>query len=76
MTTARIFMSGNSQAVRLPKAFRVQSSELEILRRGNELVLREPVAGLGRAFDLLAGLPDDFYAEDRQDPPPQSRKGL
>jgi len=32
---------GNSQAVRLPKAFRVQSKEMEISRRGDEIVLRE-----------------------------------
>ena len=76
MAMARVFMSGNSQAVRLPKAFRVQSSELEILRRGNEIVLREPATGLGRAFELLASLPDDFHADERRDPPAQTREGL
>ncbi len=48
MTTARVFKSGNSQAVRLPKEFRVRSAELEIFRRGDELVLREPSSGLAR----------------------------
>ena len=41
MATAKVFKSGNSQAVRLPKAFRVQSKEVEISRRGDEIVLRE-----------------------------------
>lgn len=76
MPTARIFMSGNSQAVRLPKAFRVRSTELEIFRRGDEIVLREPASGLGRAFDLLAALPDDMFAGERIDPPSQDREGL
>ena len=76
MATARIFKSGNSQAVRLPKEFRVRSAELEIFRRGDELVLREPSGGLSRAFDLLAQLPDDFLPDGRDDTPPQRRKGL
>lgn len=76
MTTARVFMSGNSQAVRLPKGFRVSSTELDIFRRGDEIVLREPAQGLTRAFELLASLPDDFLAEGRQDALPQPREGL
>ncbi len=41
MGTARVFRSGNSQAVRLPKQFRLKSEEVEIFRRGDEIVLRE-----------------------------------
>ena len=76
MTTARVFKSGNSQAVRLPKQFRFRGKEVEISRRGDEVVLREKTRGMERAFELLASLPDDFYAEGREDPPPQTRKGL
>ena len=76
MTTTRVFKSGNSQAVRLPKEFYVNSKVLEIFRRGDEIVLREPSEGLARAFELLADLPDDFLAEGRQDMPPQHRKEL
>lgn len=76
MTTARVFRSGNSQAVRLPKQFRFSSSEVEIFRRGDEIVLRERAPGMARAFELLAGLPDDFMAGGRGDLPPQRRKGL
>jgi len=39
--TAAVFMSGNSQAVRLPKAFQVKSRRVTIERRGDEIVLRE-----------------------------------
>jgi antitoxin VapB len=76
VTTTRVFKSGNSQAVRLPKEFSVRSKVLEIFRRGDEIVLREPAKGLARAFELLADLPDDFLAEGRQDMPPQHREGL
>ncbi len=41
MTTAKVFRSGNSQAVRLPKRYRFKGKEVEIFRRGNEVVLRE-----------------------------------
>ncbi|MDX8126571.1 AbrB/MazE/SpoVT family DNA-binding domain-containing protein [Methylomonas sp. OY6] len=41
MTYARIFQSGNSQAVRLPKEFRFNADRVEIFRRCDEIVLRE-----------------------------------
>jgi antitoxin VapB len=76
MSTARVFRSGNSQAVRLPKQFRLKSEEVEIFRRGDEIVLREKAGNMVRAFDLLAGLPDDFELPGREKDRPQKRKGL
>ncbi|MBV9236129.1 MAG: AbrB/MazE/SpoVT family DNA-binding domain-containing protein [Xanthobacteraceae bacterium] len=74
MAVARVFKSGNSQAVRLPKEFRLRSREVEIFRRGDEIVLREKGRGLTRAFELLASLPADFMEDGRRDDPPQSRE--
>ena len=76
MSTAKVFRSGNSQAVRLPKAFRVEASELEIFRRGDEIVLRERPANLERAFRALESLPDDFLSEGQHDTAPQERESL
>ena len=76
MAMARVFRSGNSQAVRLPKEFRLTCKEVEIFRRGEEIVLRERAEGLARAFEILAGLPVDCFPEDRGDAPPQEREGL
>ena len=76
MKTARVFKSGNSQAIRLPKEFRFTGADVEIYRRGDEIVLRERRRGLRRAFELLAALPDDFMAEGRGDSPPQVRAKL
>lgn len=76
MATARVFRSGNSQAVRLPKQFRLKSSEVEISRRGDEIVLREKRTSMKRAFELLAGLPDDVEIRGRAKDYPQKRKGL
>jgi len=76
MARARVFRSGNSQAVRLPKEFRLNSNEVEIVRRGEEIVLREKKRGMARAFEILANLPEDMFEEKRHDRPPQTRKGL
>ncbi|MFI5089876.1 MAG: antitoxin [Terriglobales bacterium] len=76
MGSARVFRSGNSQAVRLPKQFRLKSKEVEIFRRGDEIVLREKDGTMVRAFDLLAGLPGDLEVLGRRKDPPQKRKGL
>ncbi|WP_201830588.1 antitoxin [Microvirga zambiensis] len=72
MVVAKVFRSGNSQAVRLPKQFRLTSDEVEIFRRGDEIVLREKPGNLARAFELLADLP----TIERNDPQPQEREGL
>ncbi|MFN8830745.1 MAG: antitoxin [Labrys sp. (in: a-proteobacteria)] len=76
MATARVFRSGNSQAVRLPKQFRVKGDEVEIFRRGDEIVLREKRATSQTLVDLLDALPESMFADDRHDPPPQLRDGL
>jgi len=76
MGTARVFRSGNSQAVRLPKQYRLKSKEVEIFRRGDEIVLREKDGTMVRAFDLLASLPDDLAIPERNQEQPQRRKGL
>lgn len=41
--TAKLFMHGRSQAVRLPKAFRLPGTEVRVSRDGNKVVL-EPIA--------------------------------
>ena len=76
MATARVFKSGNSQAVRLPKQFRVKSKEVEIYRRGDEIVLKEKPMGMERAFELIASLPEEVLHIRRGKDRPQKRKGL
>ena len=76
MRTTTVFMSGNSQAVRLPKDLQFDEREVEIFRRGDEVVLRRVPRNLKAAYDLLTSLPDDFMADGRQDAPPQRREAL
>ena len=74
MTTAKVFMTGRSQAVRLPKEFRFEGTEVEIFRRGDEVILREKPVTEDRLFKVLAQMPNDFYAEERVDEPLQERE--
>lgn len=74
MTYARVFQSGNSQAVRLPKEFRLDVDRVEIFRQGNDIVLRQIPASAATVFDLLASLPADFMADGRSDTPAQERE--
>src|SRR2546426_8000463 len=74
MATARVFKSGNSQAVRLPKQFRLKTREVEISRRGDEIVLRERSGALDRAFYLLAEAPDDLETAGGREATAQQHK--
>ena len=76
MSTTKIFMSGSSQAVRLPKEFQFDVSEVEIFRRGDEVVLRKKPQNLARVFELLTGLSDDFMENGRNQPHVQEREPL
>lgn len=76
MPYARIFQSGNSQAVRLPKEFRLTADRVEILRHGRDIILREHPATAAAIFDALASMPEDFMRAERNDTPPQEREAF
>ena len=68
---ARVFWSGRSQAVRLPKAFRFSTKEVTIRQEGSSVVL-EPVEierdekGWPQAWWCLAGSAPEFDVGDRE----------
>jgi len=69
MDTAKLFWSGRSQAVRLPKDFRFEGEEVRIRRHGNAVIL-EPITHDWAWLDGVTGpLDDDFVqaATERQD---------
>jgi antitoxin VapB len=76
MTLARVFQSGNSQAVRLPKEFRLAVDQVEIFRQGTDIVLRQTPTNAAAVFDLLTTLPVDFMADGREDSLPQEREAF
>jgi antitoxin VapB len=73
METAKIFWSGRSQAVRLPKDFRFDTEEVRIRRHGNAVIL-EPIARDWAWLDKASGpLDDDFVKATAEQPDQQDR---
>ena len=75
MRTSKVFTSGNSQAVRIPKEYQVQDDELFIQRVGTTMILfpkRDPWASFVQSLEEFS---EDFMAEGRSQPGRQQREG-
>ena len=76
MDTAKIFWSGRSQAVRLPKEFRFDAEKVRIRRHGNAVIL-EPVTEDWAWLDAVTGkLDEDFVCGAREQTGQQARPAL
>jgi antitoxin VapB len=76
MTTAKLFWSGRSQAVRLPKDFRFRGAEVRIRRHGNAVIL-EPATDDWSWLDAIVDkLDDDFVGAVKEQPEQQKRPEL
>lgn len=68
MATAKIFQNGRSQAVRLPKEFRLQGKEVRISKLGNKIILEPIESSWELWFSALGQFSDDFMANGREQP--------
>jgi len=76
MDTAKLFWSGRSQAVRLPKNFRIEGSVVRIRRHGAAVIL-EPIAHDWTWLDALTdSLDADFQQAAGEQPAAEDRPGL
>jgi antitoxin VapB len=76
MLSSKVFTSGNSQAIRLPKEYQVNDKELFIQKIGNTIILF-PKKSPWEAFEKsLSEFSDDFMVNGRKQPEIQKRKGL
>ncbi len=66
--TAKLFWSGRSQAVRLPKEFRMNGDEVRIRKQGVALILEPVVSDWEWLDDLVGKFSEDFYAGGRDQP--------
>ncbi len=73
METAKVFWSGRSQAVRLPKAFRFETEEVRIRRHGQAVIL-EPIATDWAWLDALVGMLDDDFAQAVNERPEEQER--
>jgi antitoxin VapB len=75
MDTARLFQSGRSQAVRLPKDYRFQGSEVAVKHFGNGVLLLPIDDPWQTLEDGLAAFEQGFVLE-REQPDPQQREPI
>jgi len=76
---AKLFKNGRSQAVRLPREFRFEGTEVSVRRdsRSGDVILSPRRKSLKEFFELLDSLgPVEDFMKDRRDPPPQKRRKL
>ena len=76
MVRAKVFTSGNSQAVRIPKEFHIDFPELFIKKIGTTIILypkRQPWENLKKSFSEFT---DDFMSEGRNQPKLEEREAF
>ncbi len=73
MDTAKVFMNGRSQAVRLPKEYRFEDDEVYINKVGNVVILYPKTEKWANFFGGLDLMSDDCLAEPPEDLPVQER---
>lgn len=76
MDTARLFKSGRSQAVRLPKEFRFEGEEVFIKKVGEAVVLLPREDSWRTLYDSLGSFSEDFMQERDQPAQQQVREPL
>jgi len=65
LATAKIFNSGNSQAVRLPKEYRFHTEEVGIQKVGEAVILYPKENAINTFIEGLNSFSDDFLSEGR-----------
>jgi antitoxin VapB len=73
MQSAKVFWSGRSQAIRLPKEFRVSTAQVYLKKtpQGFLVIPRDPWELF---FEGVKKLSPDFMAGPRRQPPQQTRR--
>ncbi len=66
MEKTKIFKSGNSQAVRLPKGYRIEDDEVFISKAGDTIILMPVKKGWDSMLRSLSKFSDDFMGERNQ----------
>lgn len=67
--TAKLFMNGQSQAVRLPKEFRFEGKEVYIQKIGNKIILSDKKQSWEQFFNEKSVFDDDFLIQRDNDKP-------
>ncbi len=76
MQSTKVFFSGNSQAIRLPKEYQVDENELYIQKIGGTIILlskKNPWEAFEKSLNEFS---DDFMVSGRKQPKMQKRESL
>jgi len=76
MMSSKVFISGNSQAIRLPKEYQVEEKELFIQRVGRSIILFPKTNPWENFENSLNEFTSDFMSDGRNQPEMQKREGL
>jgi len=76
METAKLFVNGRSQAVRLPKAFRFDGNEVYIKKISGGVLLIPKDLSLWDIWEQNLMKYDEPFMVERNQPEPQERAGL
>ena len=76
MQTAKLFQNGQSQAVRLPKEFRMAGKEVYIKKQGEAIVLLPKEKSWAPLFESLNHFEKDFRIERNQPSENQKREPM
>jgi len=76
MEKAKVFVSGHSQAVRIPKKYRFSVKEVKIVQLGKSIVLSPISNGWGKLFNNISIIPNNDFLQEREDVRPQERESF
>jgi antitoxin VapB len=74
MFTTKVFKSGNSQAIRIPKEYQMDGEELYINKIGNTIILFPKNDPWDLFKKSLTDFSDDYFISGRNQPKMQKRK--
>ena len=73
----KVFQNGRSQAIRIPKEYRVDTNEVFIEKVGDSLIIKPKYENKWDSwFDALDKIDTSDFLEDRNQPPAQEREDL
>ena len=76
MQTVKVFRSGNSQAIRIPKEYAIDDSELFIHKVGNSIILTSKDDLWSSFRNSINKFSDDLFSKGREQPKIQERENL
>jgi len=76
MKTAKLFINGNSQAVRLPKECRFTGNEVIVKKIGDTVMLLPKEKEWDVFLEGLNGFSEDVFSDGRKQPVQQKREIL